>query len=170
MLIVRRNGYAHIHCSTRESWRQRAVRKSKVSGRCGVDRAIDEYKTLRDFSVSVPEGVPGEPLHWETQYRKVVKEPSCIRKPDTGQQADGLSCFGSGSPMQTKASSSGMSNLGPPLILCHVSDSLERAVLVLREYCMSTSGSRDRVSTVRDSVPWTVWSTHNILDRSFKVT
>jgi hypothetical protein len=24
-------------------------------------------------------------VHWETQYRKVVEEPSCIRRPDTGQ-------------------------------------------------------------------------------------
>jgi hypothetical protein len=29
-------------------------------------------------------------VHWETQYRKVVEEPSCIRKPDTGQQQRGF--------------------------------------------------------------------------------
>ena len=29
----------------------------------------------------------GKPnVHRETQYRKVGKEPSCIRKPDTGQR------------------------------------------------------------------------------------
>jgi hypothetical protein len=29
-------------------------------------------------------------VHWETQYRKVVEEPSCIRRPDTGQQQRGF--------------------------------------------------------------------------------
>ena len=33
-------------------------------------------------------------VHWETQYRKVVEEPSCIRKPDTGQQGFQF-CIGS---------------------------------------------------------------------------
>ena len=29
-------------------------------------------------------------MHWETQYRKVVEAPSCIRRPDTGYRAEGL--------------------------------------------------------------------------------
>ena len=70
-------------------------------------------------------------MHWETHYKKLVKEPSCIRKPDTGQQADRLSCFESGAPTQTKASTSGTSSLGP-LILCHVSHSCTVSLTVTR--------------------------------------
>ena len=62
-------------------------------------------------------------VHWETQYRKVVMEPSCIRKPDTGQQADGLSCFESGAPIQRKACKRKSNSLGPfDESVCHVSD------------------------------------------------
>ena len=42
-------------------------------------------------------------VHWETQYRKVVKEPSCIGKPDTGSKADRLPGFELGAPIQRKA-------------------------------------------------------------------
>ena len=37
-------------------------------------------------------------VHWETQYRKVAEEQSCIRRPDTGRQCRRASVFCIGSP------------------------------------------------------------------------
>jgi hypothetical protein len=44
-------------------------------------------------------------VHWETQYRKVVEELSCIRRPDTGRQCRRASVCCIGSPNTNESDS-----------------------------------------------------------------